>query len=85
MPRRVIDRIRNAIRSGNYDMTHHAIEEMAEDNLGIPDVETAILNGQITKVERDDPRGTKYRIEGVGINQSTPVGTVGRLRKQEFF
>ena len=35
MPRRIIDKIRNAIRTGNYDMTHHAVEEMAEDKLGI--------------------------------------------------
>jgi len=29
-------------------MTVHAMEEMAEDNLGILDVEHAILNGQIS-------------------------------------
>ncbi len=85
MSQRVLDRIRKAIRSGNYDMTHHAVEEMAEDFLGIFDVEAAILNGQITKVERDDPRGTKYIIEGVGIDQFTPVGVVGRFKETEVF
>ena len=45
MPRRIIDKIRNAIRTGNYDMTHHAVEEIAEDKLGIFDVESAILKG----------------------------------------
>lgn len=27
MPRRIIVRIRDAIRTGNYDMTYHAVEE----------------------------------------------------------
>ncbi len=85
MTQRVLDRIRKAIRSGNYDMTHHAVEEMAEDFLGIFDVEAAILNGQITKVERDDPRGTKYIIEGIGIDQFTLVGVVGRFKETEVF
>lgn len=85
MPRRAIDRIRNAIRSGNYDMTHHAVEEMAEDNPGIFDVEAAILNGQIAKVERDGPRGTRYIIEGAGVDQSTPVGVVGRFKETGIF
>ncbi|MDI6794193.1 MAG: DUF4258 domain-containing protein [bacterium] len=85
MPQRVLDRIRNAIRSGNYDMTYHAVEEMAEDFLGIFDVEAAISNGQITKVERNDPRGTKYTIEGVGIDQFTPVGVVGRFKESGIF
>ena len=70
---RIIDQIRNAIRSGNYDITHHAVEEMAEDNLGILDIESAILSGQITKIQRDDPRGTKYIIEGRGIDQFISV------------
>ena len=85
MPQRVIDKIRNAIKNGNYDMTHHAVEEMAEDNLGIFDVEAAILNGQIMKVEKDDPRGTKYIIEGKGINESIPVGIVGRFKETGSF
>ncbi|MBT9166589.1 MAG: hypothetical protein DDT25_01280 [Chloroflexi bacterium] len=66
-------------------MTHHAVEEMAEDNLGIFDVEAAILNGQITKVERGDLRGPRYIIEGAGIDQSTPVGVVGRFKETGIF
>ncbi|MDI6736386.1 MAG: DUF4258 domain-containing protein [bacterium] len=85
MLRRVIERIRNAIRNGNYDMTHHAVEEMAEDKLGIFDVEFAILNGQVTKVQRDTLSGTKYIIEGVGINYTTPVGVVGRFKETGTF
>ncbi|MBU0567133.1 DUF4258 domain-containing protein [bacterium] len=85
MRRRILERIRNAIRSANYDMTHHAVEEMAEDKLGIFDVEAAVLNGQITGIERNDPRGIKYIIEGVGIDQYTPVGVVGRFKETGAF
>ena len=35
MPRSVLERIREQIRQGQYDMTAHAMEEMAEDDLDI--------------------------------------------------
>ena len=60
-------------------MSAHAMEEMAEDGLDILDVEQAFLNGRIARVEKDDPRGAKYVIEGTGVDQPTPVGVVGRF------
>ena len=60
MSRKDIDRIREKIRLRQYDMSAHAMEEMAEDLLTIMDVEESVLNGQIVRVEKDDPRGTKY-------------------------
>jgi len=62
--RRNIDDIRDKIRIGHYDMTVHAIEELAEDGLDILDFEQSILYGQVSRIEREDPRGTKYVIEG---------------------
>ena len=85
MPRRVIEKIRNVIRTGNYDTTYHAVEEMAEDGLGILDVESAILNGKIAKRQRDDPRGIKYVIEGVGRDGATPIGIVCRFKETGTF
>ena len=35
MSRRLLERIRDAILSGEYDLTRHAIDEMPEDGLGI--------------------------------------------------
>ncbi len=55
-----IDRIREKIRLRQYDMSAHAMEEMAEDFLTIMDVEESVLSGQIIRVEKNDPRGTKY-------------------------
>jgi len=47
MSRRLLGRIRGAIVNGDYDLTRHAIDEMAEDGLGIFDVECAILDGEL--------------------------------------
>ncbi len=66
-------------------MTAHATEEMAEDDLDILDVEQAVLNGEITKIEKDDLRGTKYVIEGTGADQITPVGVVGRFASNDRY
>ena len=68
MTSRLLQRIRDAITQGEYDVTIHAVEEMAEDGLDILDVESAVLNGEISKTESDDPRGTRYTIIGKGAN-----------------
>jgi Domain of unknown function (DUF4258) len=60
-------------------MAAHAMEEMAEDFLTILDVEEAVLSGQVIRVEKEDPRGTKYIIVGTALDQQTPVGVVGRF------
>ena len=80
MPRSRLERIRERIRLRQYDMSAHAMEEMAEDLLDIIDIESAVLKGSIARIERDDPRGTKYVIRGVAADGLTPVGVVGRFR-----
>ncbi len=85
MSRRTIERIRDSIRCGDYDLTYHAVEEMAEDKLGILDIENAVLYGNITKKEIRDPRGTKYVIEGVSADLSRPIGVVGRFKETGVF
>ncbi len=79
MSRGEIDRIRERVRLREYDMSAHAMEEMAEDFLTIEDVEEAVLNGRVSRVETDDPRGTRYIIVGTAIDRQTPVGVVGRF------
>ena len=87
MPRRGINKIRDALRTGNYDPDKYigTIEEMSEDRLRIFDVESAIFNGKIIKRGKEDPRGIKYIIKGVGSDQSTPVGVVGRFKETGVF
>ena len=60
-------------------MTVHAMEEMAEENLDIHDMEHALLSGKVARIEKDDPRGTKYVVEGVAVDGQTPVGVIGRF------
>lgn len=79
MPPKDIDRIRKKIRLRLYDLSAHAMEEMAEDLLTILDVEKAIFSGRVARVEKDDPRGTKYVVVGTACDQRTPVGLVGRF------
>jgi hypothetical protein len=67
------------VRLRAYDMTVHAAEEMAEDDLDILDVEQAILNGQVVRSQKDDLRGTKYVVEGIATDETTTVGVVGRF------
>jgi len=75
----ILERIRDCIRTGKYDLTSHAFDEMAEDALSLLDVEQAILSGKIDKMGIDDPRGTKYIIHGTGNSPFVQVATVGRF------
>ncbi len=79
MPPNDIYRIREKIRLRQYDMTAHAMEEMAEDLLTILDIEESVLTGRIIRVEKDDHRGTKYVVAGTALDQQTSVGVVGRF------
>ena len=60
-------------------MTAHATEEMAEDGLSIADVEHAVLTARVVQIQRDDPRGNKYVLEGAATDGATLVGVVGRF------
>ncbi len=66
-------------------MTIHAMEEMAEDNLNVFDVEEAVLNGEVVRRDKRDPRGTKYTVEGLGLDGETVVGVVGRFTVNDRF
>ncbi|HEU4506918.1 MAG TPA: DUF4258 domain-containing protein [Pyrinomonadaceae bacterium] len=66
-------------------MTIHAVEEMAEDDLDILDIEEAILNGQIVRRHKKDHRGTKYTIEGLALDGQKLVGVVGRFHGTDRF
>ena len=56
---RTLGRFRSLIRSGEYLLSIHALEEMAEDDVLTEDVENVILTGGI--VERQIDRATRER------------------------
>ena len=60
-------------------MTTHTNDEMADDDMEILDIEHSILIGQILKVDKDDPRGTKYTIRGTNKSGVVQIETVGRF------
>jgi hypothetical protein len=60
-------------------MAVHAMDEMAEDNLDVIDIEHAVLNGQLDRTESGDSRGTRYVIAGAAADEQTAVGVVGRF------
>ncbi|MCA1577889.1 MAG: DUF4258 domain-containing protein [Acidobacteria bacterium] len=60
-------------------MTVHAMEEMAEDDLDVFDIEEAVLNGRVVRSAKDDPRGTRYTVEGSALDGEKLVGIVGRF------
>ncbi len=85
MARRPPKKILDAIASGDYDLTLHAAEEMAEDYLDIYDIESAIFGGELVKTEIDDPRGTRCTIHGLSADKKRMVGVVGRIKETGVF
>ena len=79
MANRDLERIRNAILDGRFTLTEHAYDEMAEDNLDVLDIESAILTGTIDQVLTMDPRGTRFVVIATATDQQTPVGVVSRF------
>ena len=66
-------------------MTVHAMEEMAEDDLDIVDIEQAIFTGQVVRREKNDPRGPKYVVEGLATDSEPQIGVVGRFQGTERY
>lgn len=66
-------------------MTVHAVEEMAEDDLDILDVEEAVLNGRVVRSNKHDPRGTIYTVQGRAGNGEKVIGIVGRFHSPSHF
>jgi hypothetical protein len=71
---RILNRMREAIRTRNYVMTLHAEEEMNDDNLSIFDVERIILTGKIIVRQSDKEMAEwKYLIEGDTISNGMAI------------
>lgn len=82
---RTLGRFRSLIRSGEYLLSIHALEEMAEDDVLTEDVENVILTGGI--VERQVDRATRERkyvflgrdLAGNPIGVVAKIGAVGKV------
>jgi len=62
---RILNQLREKVRTRQYVMTVHADEEMDEDELTIYDVESVILSGKIIERQKDQGTGEwKYLVKG---------------------
>jgi len=67
--RRIIDQIREKVRSGEYALTYHAIDEMADDGFEEEDFEEAIASGRIVRRQKDRLGRRKYTVEGRALDR----------------
>ena len=85
MHTRILNRMREFVRRGQYVMTTHADEEADEDDLSVLDVESAILTGSIVERQQDRETGEwKYVVRGEGLDGAAVMvvakfGLVARL------
>ena len=61
---RILAKIRALVKQGDYVLSVHAENELADDNLNEQDLEAAILNGVVVRRERDPIGRAKYVIQG---------------------
>ena len=65
---RILNQLREKVRTRQYVMTVHADEEMDEDEQTIFDVESVILSGKIIERQKDQSTGEwKYLVKGESL------------------
>ena len=65
---RILHRLREKVRTGQYVMSDHAEEQMDEDGLEIFDVKQVILTGKIIERQRDHQTNEwKYLVQGATL------------------
>lgn len=60
-----IEIFRRRIVAGRYELTQHAKDEAADDQLDVEDIEHVVLTGRIAKTLTKDERGIRYVLAGV--------------------
>lgn len=79
MYERILQQMRDCIRTKQYVMTIHAADEMYDDNLSIFDVESAVLTGEITERQKDSASGEwKYVLKGRTLDEEN-IFVVGKI------
>ena len=76
---RILNQLKEKVRTRQYVMTLHANEEMEEDELTIFDVESVVLSGSIIERQKDIVSGEwKYLVKGEALS-GKPVITVTKI------
>ncbi len=61
----ILSKIKRAIRCGDYQIGEHCFREIADDNLTVVEVVSAILNAAEFDKLSDDESHIRYRVYGV--------------------
>lgn len=78
-------RLQSAVAEGRYDLTQHAVEELADDDLDILDLESAVAAAILLRVQTDDARGARYTVAGPSVDEQRRIGVVGRFTDEGRF
>lgn len=60
-----IEVFRRKVVAGKYELTQHAKDESANDELDTEDIESILLTGKIARTLAKDPRGMRYVVTGI--------------------
>ena len=64
----VLARIQRCFRAEEYEVSFHALEELAADGLSPEDLDCVILHGTIARRLTEDPRGVRYEVCGTSLD-----------------
>ena len=65
---RILQQIQTLVRQGDYVLSIHVENELANDDFTEQDLEAAIFNGSIVRRERDAIGRPKYIVEGTALD-----------------
>lgn len=84
MHEHTLNRIREAVLSGRYRFSDHALDELDNDHLTFVDAESALLNGTIVRVQPAEPdTSERYTVDGLAADLSTRLAIVCRFDERE--
>ena len=83
MYEKILRRMRDCVRSGDFVATMHALQEMLDDGLTASDIRRIVLTGRVRERQKDRTTDeSKYVIDGHTCDgrAGTVVGKLGRAR-----
>lgn len=72
----ILSKIKRSIRSGDYRVGEHCLQEIAADNLTVAEVVSAILNASEFDKLTDDESHIRYRVYGLSATEAEIVVVV---------
>jgi hypothetical protein len=77
----ILQEMQSKMVNGEYEFAiPHFFEEMAEDDLILPDIEMAIAHGHIRRHFTRVPRGTRYEIVGPATDERE-IAVICRIKR----